>query len=188
MKQGGLQVWCLTGSISYYGEPDTVPLVGHLGHPARGADCLGRWRRQRSTRGEHPCAQKGRCWRQGCGGQSIQELRAGEVALVPLATGRWKVLLRRCALTPACWQPSPGAGDGYPSSALRVPARHGELCHLIRHLAVVFLSHSVNVQGAFLRCVLFVIVRKHVKSGVAEAVPVDSCASGLPCGRRIRLC
>lgn len=44
--------------------------------------------------GRAPCAQEGRCWRQGCGGQSIQELRAGAVAPVPLATGRWKVLLR----------------------------------------------------------------------------------------------
>ena len=44
--------------------------------------------------GRAPCAQEGRCWRQGCGGQSIQGLRAGAVAPVPLATGRWKVLLR----------------------------------------------------------------------------------------------
>ena len=87
-----MQAWRLAGSLSYCGEPDTVPLLATWGslHAVQAGEVT----EAEVHTGRAPCAQEGRCWRQGCGGQSIQGLRAGAVAPVPLATGRWKVLLR----------------------------------------------------------------------------------------------
>lgn len=95
MKQGGLQVWRLTGSGSYQTRSPFLA-VGHLCV----VQTVGEVKEAETHEGRAQRAREGRSWRQGCGGQSSQELSAGEAALVPLTAGRWKMLLRPRALTP----------------------------------------------------------------------------------------